>query len=947
MKNKLEFKILGAGFLILFMGIIFITFFVLIQQREDVYQLAEQRLNAVSDVLFNDIQTAMLTGKSEVVKLMIPEQGRMKALESVKLFNWEGKEAFKNGAAPEAMDMINRLKEKGGPILEKDKTRLILYRALENKPQCKVCHSGFPGILGVVRVSARLDNEYGRIEAFAYKIGTGSAIGAILLAVLFWYILNRFVIAPVKDIEKSAGKLAEGDLSFRTSIHSEDEIGKLQDSIRNSLASISNILRRVKEISRRIEDVTENVEKDSGRMIEFTQLESEAVGDISTSVEELNASISEIAESVDGLAASMEQTAASVEQIAASIESISTVATELSGAVDETGSSIEQLSATLREVAGGAKELAETSDETLSAVEEIIHSIKEVEQKARDSATFSERVATEASTLGVSSIDKTIKGMEKIKSSVEKTSEAVKKLDTRSEEIGKILTVIDEITEQTTLLALNAAILAAQAGEKGKGFSVVADEIKSLAERTALSTQEIGSLIDGVRLEVKTAGEAMREGIKAVDDGISITREAGGSLKKILEGSTKSSEMVKSIDRTTSEQAKSAKLVSESLERVRIMVGRMAQATSEQSKGVALIATAADRMRDASIQVRNTTSQQVESSRQISNAIEVVSEKSQHISKAINEQKLGSNQIWTSVEKIKEIPGRSRDLSFRINRSLRELLKDAEVLNVEMERFKLSESGKDIIRFGITPLESPVEMYKKFAPLAGYLTRKLDRKVELRVASNFESAIKEIGQGMVDFCYMTPSTYILANKTYGVKVLVKALREGKPFQHSVIVAREGGHIKSLKDLKGKSFAFGDENSTSSHIVPRAMLLEDGIDLKDLSYYNYLGHHNDVADAVLKGEFDAGGLMESTAYKYKAKGLTFLKFSAEIPEFNIVSGKTDEETVRRLKKALAELNSSGADSPVLKSIDPGYTGFMEASDEDFSGIRKMMSSIGMF
>jgi methyl-accepting chemotaxis protein len=101
----------------------------------------------------------------------------------------------------------------------------------------------------------------------------------------------------------------------------------------------------------------------------------------------------------------------------------------------------------------------------------------------------------------MASIGKAIDGMKEIKASVENTAGYIRKLGGRSEEIGQILNVIDEITDQTTLLALNAAILAAQAGEHGKGFSVVADEIKNLAERTSVSTQEIGELIQSVQQE--------------------------------------------------------------------------------------------------------------------------------------------------------------------------------------------------------------------------------------------------------------------------------------------------------------------------------------------------------------------------------------------------------------------------------------------------------------
>ena len=948
-KNRLEFKVLGAGFAILLAGIILVNFVVLSKQKEEIYELGDQKLIAVSELIKTNIESAMLTGQPNVAALSLPAYKKIRSLDSVSVYNWQGREAFKPEAPVTEAPIIQKLQENGGnPLIVRQGRESVLYTPLENKTECRQCHTDGHPLRGMIKVSANLNDEYASINEFFWMILPGSLLGAVSLGFLFWMILNRVVIAPVRKMEASARKLAVGELSYDSGIASNDELGALQRSIKASLQSISNILSRVKDISRDISLAASNVEQDSDRLIQFTQTESEAIADISTSVEELNAAISEIAESVDSLVASMEQTAASTEEIAASIESISGVATKLTSAVDETGSSIEELSATLKEVAGGASELAETSDNTLSSIEEIMQSIKEVEQKAKESSKFSESVAVEVSQLGVSAVEKTKKGMEKIKVSVDSTAQAIKKLGGRSEEIGKILTVIDEITEQTTLLALNAAILAAQAGEKGKGFSVVADEIKGLAERTGVSTQEIASLIDGVRVEVKTAVDSMKEGMHAVGEGLELVNEADTSLKKILDRSKRSSEMAGSIERTTSEQARSAKLVSESVEGMRIMVGRMARATSEQSKGVALIISAAERMKDASVQVKGTTEQQAESSRQISQALEVVSEKSQHISQAINEQKAGSGQIWASVEKIKSIPGKSRDLSFRINKTLRGLLQKAELMNAEMQHFKLASADQEVLRFGIVPLESPAEMYRKFSPLAAYLSEALGKRVDLNVAPDFESAVGDFGKGMADFSYMTPSTYIQAHTAHGARVVVQAMRDGKPFHHSVIVAKANGAVKSVKDLRGKSFAFGDVNSTSSHIMPRAVLHEAGIELKDLAYYNFLGHHTEVAQAVLKGDFDAGGIMESTAQKFREKGLAFLKVSPEIPEFNIaVKAGLDPEVEAGLKRALLALNFHNLrHRAIIQSLDAAYTGFTEAVDEDYSKIMDLMKKMEM-
>jgi phosphonate transport system substrate-binding protein len=195
---------------------------------------------------------------------------------------------------------------------------------------------------------------------------------------------------------------------------------------------------------------------------------------------------------------------------------------------------------------------------------------------------------------------------------------------------------------------------------------------------------------------------------------------------------------------------------------------------------------------------------------------------------------------------------------------------------------------------------------------------------------------------------MTPSTYITSRNKYNVELLVKALRQGKPYQHTVIIAKEGGNITKVEDIKGHSFAFGDIHSTSSHIVPRAMLLEAGIDLNDLNYYDFLGHHDEVAQAVLRGEFDAGGVMESTATKFKSQGLNLLKYSPDIPEFNICVNKEMPEKEKELiKQSLIEMNDSVAeDRGVLQSITAAYTGFVEARDSDYDEIRGMMQKLGL-
>ena len=837
--------------------------------------------------------------------------------------------------------------------------RKITRESLEFKYLIFVIALLIGGILwsGIISFSAvSLEKIYGRSFHSIMWTTIISIIGITVVAFLFWIVARKLVITPLQSIEKAARSLADGDLTFRLDMKSDDEMGRTSKAMNESSRSLGDIFQRVKNGSKRVTAVAEKVEAEFKNVTENTKLETEAIANIASSLEEMNSAAAEISESTERLAVSTEEKAASMEEIVTSISQVANSAQELSHVVDTTSSSIEELSATIKEVAYKAEELAAASEETLAATEEISSSIKEVEQSAKESAMLSEKVKNEASTLGIASVGKTIEGIQNIKISFDKTANSIKKLGVRSDEIGKILNVIDEVTDQTTLLALNAAILAAQAGEHGKGFSVVADEIKDLAERTSYSTHEIAELIQAVQREVKDAIFAMDEGLRSVEEGLSVANDAGDALSKIVESSKKSAEMSFSIERSTTEQAKTTRLVSDSMEKVKNMVSQIAKATLEQSKGTLLITKATEKMRDVSNHVRTATSEQLVSTKHISEAMELASEKSLQIAKAVNEQRAGAGQIFSSIEKIKDIPKHNMDKMFGINQSLKGLFKNTELLTNELKKIKLPDEGSagsadiDLIRFGVEPVGggSPLEIQEKFSPLAEHLSKKTGQKVVLKVVSDYEGILRDIEQGITQFCFVSPVTYIIAKKKYGTQVIAKALIEGKSAYRSVIVTKSASRINSLEDIRGRKFAFGDPHSLSSYIAPRKMLLNAGIDLKDLLHYEYLGSHEAVADAVLSGNFDAGGITESAANKFKDKGIKFIQFSENLPGFIICVSKTIPQGMKEsLEIALTALSDTRPESSaILHSIYKRYSGFEKAYDIEFAQLESMMSQLGL-
>jgi methyl-accepting chemotaxis protein len=281
---------------------------------------------------------------------------------------------------------------------------------------------------------------------------------------------------------------------------------------------------------------------------------------------------------------------------------------KLHGAIGQTASTAEQVASASEEIAAAAGEAAagaesqqEYATQAATSMQEMTASVQQVADHSNTAATAA-RSAAQAAKNGGQVVEASLASMRSIANSVSDTATKIAELGKRSDQIGRIVNVIDDIADQTNLLALNAAIEAARAGEQGRGFAVVADEVRKLAERTTKATKEIAEMITAMQEETKRAIDTMQAGTVQVQQGVEQTSQAGASLQEIIAAAEKVGDMVAQIATAATQQAATTQEVGTNVEQI-------AKITSESSAGAQQSARACHELSGLALELQNLVSQ--------------------------------------------------------------------------------------------------------------------------------------------------------------------------------------------------------------------------------------------------------------------------------------------------------------------------------------------------
>ncbi|GAK55252.1 methyl-accepting chemotaxis sensory transducer [Candidatus Vecturithrix granuli] len=387
---------------------------------------------------------------------------------------------------------------------------------------------------------------------------------------------------------------------------------------------------------------------------------------ISSQVLQASVKSSDIMEQVGSTA---EVTSSAMREVDASAEEVRMNTSHLASAVEETSASISQMVSSITHVADNSRKLSNFADETSNTVVNIVNSLEKVAEQAEHSKTFAETTTRDAVS-GQASVEQMIHRMNVISEVTENISNIIMRLQSRSTEIGTILDVINDVAEQTSLLALNASIIAAQAGTQGRAFAVVADEIKSLATRVHSSTKEIAAIVKAVQHDSSDAVKTIEQGQQEVEHGVVDAHSAGEALSQIRQSAEESSKVAAEMAVSVHQQTIAHTHIVESIRDVTNMISEITRATQEQEKN----------------------------SSQLFGVVENMQELASHVSHATEEQQKSTHHVTNFMEDVQILVEENVRTVSELAQSSQSLTREAELLKTQVKQFMLPEKERAFIK---------------------------------------------------------------------------------------------------------------------------------------------------------------------------------------------------------------------------------------------------------
>ncbi len=502
-------------------------------------------------------------------------------------------------------------------------------------------------------------------------------------------VLSRDVTRPLHELRGVASEMANGNFDVAPRVFSDDEVGHLAGSFGETRSNLRRLLGRVGGSGTTITDGVRVITGGTEMLLDRSREQSSLTERSSAAVENVRGGIREVLHAADTVSDLTQDASARALELQASAEEVARSMDYLFQSVEKTSSSATQMNATMNETSQRTEVLAGIGEEVLSFVAEMDSTVAELLASSQSTADLAQQVREDARG-GGDTVQRTVAGINATQELTVSTAKTMDELQRSVGEISRILNVIEEVANQTNLLSLNAAIIAAQAGEHGAGFTVVSDEIRQLAERTRGSTKEIAAIIKAVQSGSRAAVAKMHEGVTRVGQNVKLAEEAATSLTKIVDSAARSYDMATRMNRALSEQSQASRRLHEVTSRMSDHIAEINRATSEQARGTTLMAQESERVRDIAAQVKNATEEQSLAGRGITAALERIAEDARAMRDLLEGQLAETERIADASRVMLDIAQKNDDVAREFNTTMQRLVSSGREFESEVSRFRFT-----------------------------------------------------------------------------------------------------------------------------------------------------------------------------------------------------------------------------------------------------------------
>lgn len=552
------------------------------------------------------------------------------------------------------------------------------------------------GALGAGKVELTYSGEHVNeiMGRFLFLPPVMQATILILMVFAITWSFRKKISKPVDQINGAIEKIVSGDLTVEVPEGGDDEIGSIAGGFRFLIERFSTSIARLNSLSVNVATAMGQLMETFNSISDAARTQAKSINKVVSAVKAAHESQLKTTDNTDKLSRASSENVSSLLEMKAAADEISASMERLFRSTADSYAMVAEMTQTAKAIAGNASEVSVVVEYTTTAVEQINASLNTVQENTKTSSELTalvRRLLTERGTLAVADA---IAAMEKIVEEVGHSADVINRLDERSKDIEKVLSVIKEVTEKTNLLSLNAAILASQAGEYGKGFSVVADEIRSLSDKTSSSAKDIADIVQVIQSEIHGVADAVHGAVKRVEEGKALILESGDAIRETLEVAQKSAQTAKIVEDAAEEQAGGLSQIRLSMENISLMIEQVVKATEEAKRGSSQMLDSISDVKEVAEFVKKGTDEHALGTNVISNNLELTMEMVSGIDAAAQSQMKGNEKIMDAVKHM-EGAGESvlKDIE-DITLSFNTLKDEIEMLKEEMGAFKTKNSER-------------------------------------------------------------------------------------------------------------------------------------------------------------------------------------------------------------------------------------------------------------